>query len=90
VTAAEVVDLRSLEEFRRRRSSGRGVFVIVGRPSGRVLVHDVRCPFMTDDAFRAKVLDRGGRKGRYVWAASARVAIETYGAVRCKHPADPV
>jgi hypothetical protein len=53
------------------------VFVIVGRPSGRALVHDVRCPFMTDDAFRAKVLDRGGRKGRYVWAANARVAIET-------------
>jgi hypothetical protein len=23
---------------------------------------------MTADAFRAKVLDRGGRKGRYLWA----------------------
>jgi hypothetical protein len=47
---SKVVDLKTLEQFRRRRSSGQGVFVIVGRPSGRVLVHDVACPFMTDDA----------------------------------------
>jgi hypothetical protein len=84
------VELRTLDEFRRRRVAGRGVFVIVGRPSGRVLVHDVSCPFMTDEAFRAKVLRRGGRKGRYVWAPNAETAIEAYGAVRCRHPADPV
>jgi hypothetical protein len=86
------VELTTLDEFRRRRAAGQGVFVIVGRPSGRVLVHDVSCPFMTDDAFRAKVLRRGGRKGRYVWAANAEAAIDAYGAVVAgtrQTPSDP-
>src|SRR4051794_32604474 len=68
----------TLDEFRRRRAEGSGVFVIVGRPSGRVLVHHVTCPFMTDDAFSAKHFRREGRKGRYVWAPSAEVAVRTY------------
>jgi hypothetical protein len=66
------------------------VFVIVRGPSGRVLVHDVACRFMTDDAFRAKVLIRSGRKGGYLWAPNARVAIEEFGAVFCKQPEEPV
>jgi hypothetical protein len=44
---------------------------------------------MTDDGVRAKVRERDGRKGRFLWAPDARVAIETYRATRCKHPADP-
>jgi hypothetical protein len=66
------------------------VFVIVGRPSGRVLVHHVTCPFMTDDAFEAKMIVRRGRKGRYLWTVNATAAIEEFGAVRCRHPADPI
>jgi hypothetical protein len=54
MASSEIIELTGLEEFRRRRAAGRGVFVIVGRPSGRVLVHDVTCPFMTDEAFVAK------------------------------------
>jgi len=82
--------MTTLEEFRRRRAAGRGVFVIVGRPSGRVLVHDVGCPFVTDEAFLAKLVRRRGRKGRYVWVADAEAAIAEFDAVRCRHPADPV
>jgi hypothetical protein len=86
-TAEEIKDLA---EFRRRRAERRGVFVIVGRPSGRVLIHDVTCPFMTDDAFEAKMVLRRGRKGRYLWASDPASAMDEFGAVRCRHPADPV
>ena len=88
--SSERIELTSLDEFRRRRAGGRGVFVIVGRPSGRVLVHHVTCPSMTDEAFLAKTVRWRGRKGRYIWASSAEAAIAAYGAVRCRHPADPV
>jgi hypothetical protein len=90
MASSEIVELAGLEEFRRRRAAGRGVFVIVGRPSGRVVVHDVACPFMTDEAFVAKVVRRQRRKGRYIWAPSAEAAIAAYGAVRCRHLADPI
>jgi hypothetical protein len=56
-------EIPDIAEFRRRRSEGKGVFVIVGRASGRVLVHHVSCPFMTDQAFSAKMVRRSGRKG---------------------------
>jgi hypothetical protein len=36
MASSEIIELTGLEEFRRRRAAGRGVFVIVGRPSGRV------------------------------------------------------
>jgi hypothetical protein len=90
VSAHAAVELKTLQEFQQRRSGGQGVFVIIGRPSGRVLVQHVTCPFMTDDAFRAKTVKHRGRRGRYVWAPDAPTAIEAYGAVRCRHPSDPV
>lgn len=83
-------EIRDVADFRRRRSEGKGVFVIVGRPSGRVLVHHVSCPFMTDEAFSEKMVRRSGRKGQYLWAPDAATAIRGLGAVRCRHPADPV
>jgi hypothetical protein len=77
-------------QLRELRSSGAGVFVIVGRPSGRVLVDDVSCPFVSDAAFTAKVIRGQGRKGRYLCAPDARIAMPEFGAVRCRHPADAV
>lgn len=64
--------------------------VIVGRPSGRVLMHDISCPFLTEESFSAKVIDGGGRKGRYFWAPARAVAVAEFSAQPCRHPADPV
>jgi hypothetical protein len=50
VSGPGVVERKTLEAFRRRRSSG---------------------------------------QGRQLWAPDVRVALERYGATRCRHPADP-
>ncbi len=42
------VEIRTLPEFREKLESEEGVVVIVGRPSGRVLMHDISCPFLTE------------------------------------------
>jgi hypothetical protein len=46
--------------------------------------------YVTEESFTAKVIDRGGRKGRYFWAPSREVAVAEFGAEPCRHRADPV
>ena len=84
------VEIRTLPEFRETLASGEGVVVIVGRPSGRVVVHDISCPFLTEESFSAKVDDGGGRTGRYFWAPGRDAAMAEFGAQPCRHPADHV
>ena len=87
--ALTVEELSTLSEFRALKANGSGVFVIVDRPSGRCLVHDATCPFVNEESFAAKAA-KAWRHGRYCWMADADEAIERFGAVRCKHPADPI
>src|SRR4051812_11269535 len=71
------------------RTRGRfGVIVIDDKARDQPIAHDRECPFITEDSFVEKVLEMGGRQGRYFWAKNSRVAAEQLGARRCRHPGD--
>lgn len=83
-----VEELLSVEDFRRRTKGRFGVIVIDDKARGGPIAHDRECPFVTEDNFVEKVIEMGGRQGRYYWAKNSGIAIAQLGARRCRHPGD--
>jgi hypothetical protein len=72
----------------------RGGYVVIvddatDRGTGGPKYHHPDCPFVRQEHFEQKVIEGGGRTGRYFWAASEEVA-RAHGARPCQHPADPL
>lgn len=76
-------DLRTEDEFRAALYSGRGVIVIVDRPTGKV-AHPVACPTLDISHFRKKVIENAQANGAYYWAESLDEARRDLGARPCQ------
>jgi hypothetical protein len=72
--------LLTAAQFRARTRGRFGVIVIDDKARDQPIAHDRECSFITEDSFVEKVLEMGGRQGRYFWAKNSRVAAEQLGA----------
>ena len=84
----EFEQLLTVAQFRARMQGRFGVIVIDDKTRDQPIAHDRGCPFISEESFVEKVLDMGGRQGRYFWAKNSRIAAERLGARRCRHPGD--
>lgn len=74
-----------LEEFRRRQQAGSGVLVIWDRVRDAPVAHQPQCVHLTEGRFVEKMLEMGGKNGRYWWFDRFADAERSLGARRCGH-----
>lgn len=78
-STGDVRELRSLDDFRAVTAAGVGYLVVTDR-STPTRVHRARCTAVAERHFVTKVIENGGRRGRYHHAL-------TLEAVRARFPA---
>lgn len=77
--------LWTAKEFRRRQRSRAGVIVIYDRVRPDPVAHVPDCFHVTIDRFHEKIVEMGGKNGRYWWFAKYADAAEALDARRCRH-----
>lgn len=74
----------TIRDFQRRKRGG-GVIVIYDRIRPEPVAHKPNCFHVTAERFAEKVLEKGGKNGRYWWFDRFEEAEEKLGARRCLH-----
>jgi hypothetical protein len=82
---AKEQQLWTLDEFRDRHRGGSGVIVIFDRVRDAPIAHSPDCHFVKEFSFEQKMLDMGGKNGRYWWFGRFDEAKSALGARRCSH-----
>lgn len=77
--------LWDIEEFRRRKRGDTGVIVIFDGVRDAPIAHVPSCRYVTEDGFEQKMLEMGGKNGRYWWFERLGDAERALGARRCMH-----
>ncbi|MCU1530373.1 MAG: hypothetical protein JWP75_4136 [Frondihabitans sp.] len=78
-------EVRSVEAFRDVRQRGQGVIVIADVARDEPIAHKPSCWTLTDDHFVKKVVEMGGKNGRYYHFPHLALAQSTIGARPCRH-----
>jgi len=72
-------------EFRERQRGGAGVIVIFDRVRDAPIAHVPECQYVPERYFEQKMIEMGGKNGRYWWFERFADAERTLGARRCPH-----
>ena len=81
--AGKDFEIWTLEAFRRARDTG-DVIVVADVARDTPIAHFPTCTTLSDDRFRQKIIDMGGKNGRYYQFGSLTHAREVIGARACQ------
>jgi hypothetical protein len=69
----ECAEIRTLEDFRRRKSEGKGYILVTDSANGNK-IHSPGCMYVKEEYFTKKVVEGHNKNGRYYWAATKDAA----------------